>query len=116
MFKGKTLAAIVITGIFLISTSLSQTLEENGSTELAEVWNDFLHYTKIGRFDLAKGYAQAILTSNPDPVQLMELSKENPAGYEIMLMVIDSAPDAELVELSKSIIEIIEQGRFTHRP
>ncbi len=124
MFKGKTLAAVLITGLFIVSTGLAQSLEENDSTEdirpssveaLAEAWNDFLHYTKIGRFDLAKGYAQAILTSNPDPVQLMELSKENPAGYEIMLMVIDSAPDAELVELSKSIIEIIEQGRFTHR-
>ena len=24
-------------------------------------WNDFLHYTAIGRFDLAKGYGEAIL-------------------------------------------------------
>jgi len=91
------------------------TPEDNGSTELAEVWNDFLHYTKIGRLDLAKGYAQAILQSNPDPVKLMDLSKENPAGYEILLRVVDSAPDAELVVLSKQIIGIIEQGRFARR-
>lgn len=107
MFKGKILAAIIVTGLLLASAGFAQTLEEN--------WNDFLHYTKIGRLDLAKGYAQAILASNPDPVQLMDLSKENPAGYEILLMVVDSATDSELVELSKRIISIIEQGRFTHR-
>jgi len=107
MFKGKTFAVVLLTVIFIANTGFTQTLEEN--------WNDFLHYTKIGRLDLAKGYAQVILESNPDPAQLMELSKDNPAGYEILLMVIDSAPDAELVELSKKIIGIIEQGRFTHR-
>ncbi len=87
--------------------SVEPTLEDN--------FNDFLHYTKIGRLDLAKGYAQAILASNPDPVKLTDLSKENPTGYEILLRVVDSAPDAELVMLSKQIIGIIEHGRFTRR-
>jgi len=107
MGKGKTLTVIVVTSLFIVSTGFAQTLDEN--------WNDFLHYTKIGRFDLAKGYAQAILTSNPDPAKLMELSKKSPAGYKIMLMVIDSEPDAELVTLSKRIIEVIERGRYSHR-
>jgi len=107
MFKKSILAAVFIAGLFITGAGFAQTLEEN--------WNDFLHYTKIGRFDLAKGYAQAILESNPDPAKLMELSKGNQAGYDIMLMVIDSKPDIELVELSKRIIAVIEQGRFTHR-
>ena len=53
MFNGKTAAAILALTLFVVSAGFAQTLEEN--------WNDFLHYTKIGRFDLAKGYAQAVL-------------------------------------------------------
>lgn len=90
-----------------MTTSYSQTLKEN--------WNDFLHYTTIGRYDLAKGYAQAVLQSNPNPVDLLEISKENPQGYEYLLKVKEIAPDAELAELSSKILDIIDQGRFIRR-
>ncbi len=107
MFNGKIVAAILAVGLFVVSAGFGQTLEEN--------WNDFLHYTKIGRLDLARGYAQVILDSNPDPVALLALSKENPRGYAILLRVIDTAPDAELVELSRKVQDIIKQGLFIRR-
>ncbi|MHC4555846.1 MAG: HEAT repeat domain-containing protein [Planctomycetota bacterium] len=107
MFKGKTTVAIVAIVLTVISAGFAQTLEES--------WNDFLHYTKIGRFDLAKGYAQTVLASNPDPVQLLALSKQNPQGYEILVRVNEVAPDPELAELSGKILAIIEQGRFISR-
>jgi len=107
MFNRKIVAAILAVGLLLVSAGFGQTLEEN--------WNDFLHYTKIGRLDLAKGYAQVILDSNPDPVELLALSKENPRGYAILLRVIDTAPDAELVELSSKLLDIIKQGQLIRR-
>ncbi len=107
MFQRKTISSILVLVISIVSVCAGQTLEDN--------WNDYLHYIKIGRLDLAKEYAKVILASNPDPVQLMDLSKENPAAYEILLRVIDSAADAELVELSKQIINIIEHGKYSHR-
>jgi len=107
MFKRKTVVAILAVGVFVVSVCFGQTLKEN--------WNDFLHYTKIGRLDLAKGYAQAVLESNPDPLELLSLSEENPQGYAILLRVIDTASDVELVELSEKILDIIEQGRFIRR-
>jgi len=107
MFKRKTVGVILAVGLFVVSISFGQTLKEN--------WNDFLHYTKIGRLDLAKGYAQAVLESNPDPLELLTLSEENPQGYAILLRVIDTASDAELVELSKKVLDVIEQGRFIRR-
>ncbi len=107
MFNGKFVAAILAVGLFVASAGFGQTLEDN--------WNDFLHYTKIGRLDLAKGYAQVILDSNPDPVALLALSKENPRDYAILLRVIDTAPDAELVELSGKVLDIIEQGQLIRR-
>jgi len=103
MFNGKTVAAILAVGLFAVGAGFAQSLEEN--------WNDFLHYTKIGRLNLAKGYAQAVLESYPDPLALLSLSEKNPSGYAILLRVIDVAPDEELAELSGQILDIIKQGR-----
>jgi len=107
MFNRKTVAAILSIVLFAGVAGFGQSLEEN--------WNDFLHYTKIGRLDLAKGYAQAILAGEPDPVKMLALSKENQPGYAILLKVNEAAPDAELAELSGKILDIIKQGRFIRR-
>jgi HEAT repeat protein len=107
MFNRKTIGVILAAGLFVVSVCFGATLKEN--------WDDYLHYTKIGRLDLAKGYAQAVLESNPDPLELLSLSEENPRGYAILLRVVDTASDAELVELSKKVLDVIEQGRFIRR-
>ncbi|MHC4536010.1 MAG: HEAT repeat domain-containing protein, partial [Planctomycetota bacterium] len=107
MFNGKTATAILAVTLIVVSAGFAQTLEEN--------WNDFLHYTKIGRPDLAKGYAQVILQGNPDPVKLLELTKKNPQGYAILLRVNEFAPDPELEELSGKIMDLIEKGSYTRR-
>ena len=108
MYNGKTIAAILAMILLVVSAGFAQTLEED--------WNDFLHYIKIGRFDMAEGHAQAVLESDPDPVELLALSEGNPQGYTILLNAIDSTYlPAELVELSSKLLEIIEQGRFTRR-
>lgn len=107
MFNRKTIAVILAVGFFVAGTGFTQALEEN--------WNDFLHYVKIGRLDLAKGYAQTVLTSGPDPIELLALSEANPQGYAILLRVIDTASDAELVEFSGKLLDVIERGRFIRR-
>ena len=103
--------AFLIVGVCGLSGAASmdsaQTLEDN--------WGDFVHYVTIGRFDLAKGYAQVILDSNPDPVELLEISRKNQQGYQVLLRFKDTASDAELVDLSSRILAIIEQGRFEER-
>ena len=109
MFNGKTATAILAVTLIVVSTGFAQTLEEN--------WNDFLHYTKIGRPDLARGYAQVILQGDPNSVsvELLELTKKNPQGYAILLRVNEFAPDPELEELSGKIIDLIEKGSYTRR-
>lgn len=107
MFNGKTLVAVLTFALFFVNAGFAQTLDEN--------FNDFVHYTIIGRLDLAKAHAQAILESNPDPVQLLALSDKNRQGYEILLNVKEDASDAELVQLTSKILAIIEQGRFIRR-
>lgn len=80
---------------------------------LKENWNDFLHYTAIGRFELAKGYAQQIIDSEPEPTALLELSEDNPQGYRLLLNM--HANSEELQEVSGKILEIIEAGRYERR-
>ena len=77
---------------------------------LQEDWNDFLHYTAIGRFDLAKAFGQRIIDSEPDPVQVLKLSEANPNGYRLLLKM--QADSEELREVSGRILAIIERGRF----
>ena len=115
MISRKILAAILAIVVFVNCSVFAQTPVESGSAELAEVWNDYLHYIKIGRFDMAAGFAQVILQSNPDPAQLLAFSRDNPEGYKILLMVNEAKPDAQLAELTGKIIGLIEGGRFAHR-
>ena len=107
MLNGKKVAAVLAVAVFAVSAGFGQNLEDN--------WNDFLHYTKIGRFDLAVGFAQAVLDSSPDPVELLALSEANRAGYAILQRVVDVAPDAELVEVSRKVLDLIEQGKYVRR-
>jgi hypothetical protein len=107
MSKGK--RALVIAALFCSIASVSF------AGELKDDWSDFLHYTKIGRFDLAKNYAQIILDSNPDPVALLNLTLDNPQGFDIMLRVHKMAPDADLAALTEKVIAVIEEGRFVRR-
>ena len=53
--------------------------------ELEDNWNDFLHYTAIGRYDLAQAFGQKIIDSDPDPVSMLKMSQKNPNGYQILL-------------------------------
>jgi len=76
-------------------------------------WNDFLHYTAIGRFDLARGYGEKLVASEPEPVELLALSENNPKGYKLLLKIF--ADNEELKEVSSQILDIIEQGRFVRR-
>ena len=38
---------------------------------LEKNWNDFVHFAAIGNFDLAKGYAQAVIDSSHQVSQLL---------------------------------------------
>jgi len=107
MFNRKTIVVISAMLFFTAAGTLARGLEED--------WNDFLHYIKIGRLDLAAGYARAVLESNPEPRELLALSQKNPQGYRVLLKVYESTSNTELAELAGGILDVIEQGRFIRR-
>ncbi len=109
MLNGRTVALVLFIGCLLVGAGFAQ------ERTLSDDWNDYLHYTKIGRFDLAKGYAQAILQGKPDAGLLLSLSQDNPQGYELAMRVVETSRDAELANLSKQLLDLIERGRFQRR-
>jgi HEAT repeat protein len=90
----------MILGCMVLSTSVWAE-QADDKQNLKNNWDDFLHYTVIGRFDLAA------------PLTLLSLSEENPRGYAILVKV--QAGNLELAPLAAKILDIIEQGRFARR-
>ncbi|MHC4624011.1 MAG: HEAT repeat domain-containing protein [Planctomycetota bacterium] len=107
MLNAKTSLIVFAVGVLAGSAAFAQDLEEN--------WNDFLHYTLIGRFDMAEGFARAILESGPDPVELLALSDANPNGHSLLVRAKENRHRPELAELSGRLYDIIEKGRFIRR-
>jgi len=107
MLKGKTVVLMLVVGLLSINACFAQTLEKN--------WNDFLHYTLIGRLDMAKAYAQAIIDSKADPVELLTLSENNPQAYGLLQRARKNTHDKQLAQLSEKLWQLIEQGRFLKR-
>lgn len=103
--KKRGMIAFLAVVVCCSGVGFGQSLEDN--------WDDFLHYTAIGRLDLAAGYAQAIIDGSPDPLELLALSESNANGYRILLKM--NATSEELKEVSGKILDIIEQGRFLRR-
>jgi hypothetical protein len=113
----KKMAVAILAVAFLIGSfyGLSEAASMDSAQTLEDNWGDFVHYITIGRFDLARGYAQVILDSNPDPVELLEISRKNQQGYQVLMRFKETASDTELVDLCSKILAVIEQGRFEQR-
>ena len=105
MFQKRRFFLVLSLVAFAVSPVFGDELEEN--------WNDFLHYTAIGRYDLSEAYAQKILDSDPDPVALLKLSQSNPTGYQILLKM--QSHSEELRVVSTKILKIIDDGRLMLR-
>ena len=124
MLNGRTAAVILVIGCFVVGAGLAQNQPvapdatvavADTQPALADSWNDFLHYTKIGRFDLAKGYGQALLQNKPNPAELFQLVLANPQGYDLAMKVAEAAHDPELAQLTGQLLGVIDQGRYLQR-
>ena len=108
MFERKTIA-VISTLVLLAWTHVGS------AAELKDNWGDFLHYAMIGRFDLAKAHAEAILEGPADPAALFSLAEESPREYQILLRVREAKSDPELAAVADRILALIEQGRQARR-
>lgn len=101
---------VIVSVLSVVCTLQAATPEE---IQLKENWNDFLHYTAIGRFELAQNYGQQILESEPEPTALLDLADANPDGFRLLLKMQDE--NEQLREVSSKILNLIDQGRYIRR-
>lgn len=68
---------------------------------------DGWHFAAIGRFKYADANFKALVESSPDPVALLELSRENPNRHLILVKLITNA---EVGPSAKEFLEVLNRG------
>ena len=101
----KTFLAVISVLLVIIGTTFGAGAQES--------FDDFLHYASIGRFEMAQSYADELIDSNPDPVEMLAIIEANPRGYALLVKLYNDSE--ELKDSAGKIIDIIEQGRFIRR-
>ena len=107
MYKCKCIISVLFLALILAMPVFADELEDN--------WGNFLHYMKIARLDMAKGYAQAVIAAEPDPVVILDLMEKEPRAMVALTKAAENEYDPELAELANKILAIIEQGKFARR-
>jgi len=107
MLNSKILMGILFLTVVVAGVSYAQSLESD--------FNNYLHYTRIARLDLAKSYAEAVIESDPEPTELLELIQENRQGYQLMQRIVQTDQEPELVDLTQKMLDIAEKGRYLRR-
>lgn len=78
------------------------------------LWDDLMHYALIGKWDLAKGYGQALLDSQPDPVVLFRLAESDRYADAYRTLGLLQA-DSPLKAIADEILKRVELGRYQVR-
>ncbi len=111
LLRNVVLGVICLAGGISVATAQPAAAANMGP---AELWDEFMHYTLIGQWELAQGYGQALVDAKPDPVLILQLAESDryPNVYRTLTRMQENTPLADIaVEISK----IIEQGRFNVR-
>ena len=110
----------IVLGILVCVASLavpgSIALGEDGaeaSEELAQLYSDFLHYARIGKFAEAEANASKLLSAeNIDPVQLMRLTDADTESVPTLLTLIRHT---SMRDTAQKILDLIREGEFRER-
>jgi hypothetical protein len=107
MVSKKNIAAVILI-ISLCALGAAAGAIENDYTS-------FLHYASIGRLDMAVAHGKSLLAAEPNAVEMLRLTEQNPQGYAMLLDMKSRSKNAELAEMAGKILDIIDKGRYTKR-
>ncbi len=77
--------------------------------ELQQDFRQMAHYYRIARPDLAAGFAQRILRSNPDPIVLLRLVEHRDMGYSLLVQMATSQ-NQDLAEAAAELRTLADQA------
>lgn len=80
---------------------------------VASLFTDFLHYSVLGKFDIADTFAQELLNHPQlNPVEVLRLSESHAKSVETLLILVNNST---IGERAVRVLEIIREGERTLR-
>ncbi len=108
-------ALTLISGSFVSAPELfAQSDTPDVDASLLRDWDDFMHYSLIGKWELARKHGQALIDSNPNPVSVLELAESSrySDSYRSLTLLKQDSP---LRDIADEILKLVEAGRFQRR-
>lgn len=72
-----------------------------------QLFNDAMHYFRIGRFEYGQAFLQAYLDSSPQPLDVLVLSEEDPQAVRLLT---DLLKHTDIGPAAEQTLDLIEQG------
>jgi hypothetical protein len=107
--RPRTLAAVaMLAAVLVCPLALAQTADQTTQgKDVNQLWEDFLHYIRVARPELAKSYGEAIIAAPVEPKEIYLLSV-NTTGTSAALSQAEGL--AGMPEIIVKIRQLIEQG------
>lgn len=82
-------------------------------SEVASLFEDFIHFARIGRFDAADAYATRLLEHpDLDPVELMTVAERDANNIDTLIVLIEHS---SIAKQAQQILDVIRRGEFEER-
>lgn len=94
-------------------TPASQTVQSPSPTgeSIQDLYVNFIHYAKLGRFRLSDAYAQKLLNHPElDPSKVLSASDIDPEGIKTLITLIRRSQNASFRENAAKILQLITEG------
>lgn len=80
---------------------------------VASLFDDFLHFSVLGKFDLADTYAVQLLDrSDLDPVDVLKLSEKNRSSIDTLILLVNNS---SISDNASKILDVIREGEHLQR-
>ncbi len=110
---------VLLLASFIFLPGIAAAQDKQQSQEKSELtqkyWADFMHYSLIGNFDLAKHNAQLLVNSEPDPVQVLDLAENSRYADAYRSLSLLQSNTNQLKDEAAAIVAIVEKGRYLRR-
>ncbi len=97
----------------MVQSALAQAGSPTADATPGSLFVDFLHYSVLGRFEVADGYARQLLNHpDLDPVEIHRLSLENDRSVETLLVLIRNS---SIADSAGRVMDLIREGEHLLR-
>jgi HEAT repeat protein len=101
-------------GLCIAFAGISRVGAQSGDDQsVATKFGDFLHFSVLGRFDIADARAKELLAHpDLDPVELLKLAKESETSVDTLITLINHS---SISESARKILDVIREGEHILR-